>query len=110
MGDGSYTTTPQWKISTQTGRDTIEITFQADDAFVEWEALVVANGTDAHSAVTNISIPETNGSQTSDTGSFSADTDYTCTIKGADYALAVSSDGSYNVKIFVKDSAGNWSE
>lgn len=110
MGDGTYTTTPSWKISEQPGRDTIVVTFEADEAFVEWEAMVVTNTTDAHDALTNIAIPETAGSQTHDTGTFAANTGVDCTIKGADYATAVSSDGSYNVKIFVKDASGNWSE
>ena len=110
MGDGTYSTTPQWKISEQPDRDTIVVTFEADEAFVEWKVLVVENTTDAHDALTNIQIPETAGSTTHDTGTFAANTGVDCTIKGTDYATAVSSDGSYNVKVFVKDAAGNWSE
>ena len=110
MGDGTYSTTPTWKISEQTGRDTIVVTFEADEAFVEWVALVVTNTTDGHGALTNIAIPETAGSTTHGTGTFAANTGVECTIKGTDYATAVSTDGSYNVKIFVKDASGNWSE
>ena len=108
LGDGTYSTTPQWKISEQPGRDTITITFEADEAFVEWKAMVVTNTTDTHSAGT--AIPETvTGAHTHDTGTFAANTGVDCVIKGTDYATAVSSDGSYNVKIFVKDATGNWS-
>lgn len=110
LGDGSYSTTPQYKISTQPDRDTITIVFRADEAIVAWKAVKVSDASDAAGAATNVTIPETAGSTThAENVSIAADTDVTCVIKGADYQTAVTSDGAYTVKIFACDAAGNWS-
>ena len=110
LGDGSYSTTPQYKISTQTGRDTITIVFQANEAIVAWKAVKVSDASDSATALTNVAIPETAGSTThAESVSIAANTDVTCVIKGADYQTAVTSDGAYTVKIFACDAAGNWS-
>ncbi len=110
MGDGSYETNPNNKISKVEGRDTITITFQASEAIVAWKALVVSSTSAAHDASGNIQIPETAGSTTHATNtSISADTDVACIIKGTDLQTAVTNDGSYTIKIFGQDSTGNWS-
>ena len=110
LGDGTYSTTPQYKISTNAGRDTITIVFQADEAIVAWKAVKVSDASDSATAATNVSIPETAGSTThAENVSIAANTDVTCVIKGADYQTAVTSDGAYTVKIFAQDAAGNWS-
>lgn len=110
LGDGSYQTTPQYKISTNVGRDTVTIVFQANETIVAWKAVKVSDASDAADAETNVPIPQTAGSVThAENVSIAADTDVTCVIKGADYQSAVTSDGAYTVKIFAQDVAGNWS-
>ena len=110
LGDGTYQTTPQYKISTQPSRDTVTIVFQADEAIVAWKAVKVSDAGDEADAITNVDIPETAGSTTHEENvSYAANTDVTCVIKGADYQSAVTSDGAYTIKIFACDAAGNWS-
>ena len=110
MGDGSYSTTPNNKISEVALRDTITITFQATETIQAWKALVVQNTSDAHNAGTNIVIPTTAGSVVSATGqSIAPATNIVATIKGTDLKTAVTNDGSHIVKLFVQDQAGNWS-
>lgn len=110
LGDGSYTTVPQYKISNETGRDTVTVIFQSDEAFVAWKAVKVSDGGDAAGASTNVAIPETHGSTThAESVSIAANTNTTCVIKGDDLAAAVTDDGAYTIKIFVQDASGNWS-
>jgi hypothetical protein len=96
------------KISKQTGKDTSTFTFQSDQVFTTYLVKVVsASGADN---TTGTTIPVTNGSSnTSATGTFSANTPITVTIKGTDLELASAGDGSKIIKVFVKNNAGQWS-
>ena len=44
------------------------------------------------------------------TGTFTADTAISCSITGADLEKASSGDGSKIIKVFVKNTAGTWSQ
>ena len=46
----------------------------------------------------------------SGTGTFKANTGIACTITGADLEVASSGDGQKIIKVFVKNSAGTWSQ
>ena len=105
------TTVDGYKISKQPSRDTITITFHpSTENIVQWAALVVSASTDLYADGT--AIPETAGSTTGETTNYSVDDPITCIIKGADYETALGGtghDGEHTIKLFVKDSAGNWS-
>ena len=90
------------------GYDEAAFSFSADGAFVEYKVCVVTSASSLHSAGTVIGT--TNGSTNmSATGTFAASTAISCTINGADLEAASSGDGAKIIKVFVKDSAGNWS-
>lgn len=97
------------KISKQEGKDTASFTFQSNEDFVEYKVKLVGNTGATHDTGTNI--PTTNGSiNTSGTGVFTASTVTTVTIKGRDLELAgATTDGQKIIKVFVKDSSGQWS-
>lgn len=96
------------RISKVTGFNESSFSFSADGAFVEYKIKVVPATSSIHSAGTQIGT--TNGSTNmSGTGSFSANTSINCVINGADLEDASSGDGAKIIKVFVKDSAGNWS-
>jgi hypothetical protein len=103
----AITTSPDVsKISKNTSKNTSSFTFSANEPFVEYKVKVV--GTTGATHETGVQIPTTNGSlNTSGVGNFSSS--ITITIKGADLELASSGDGQKIVKVFVKDSSGNWS-
>lgn len=95
-------------ISKVDGYDEAAFSFSADGAFVEYKVCVVTSASSLHSAGTVIGT--TNGSTNmSATGTFAASTAISCTINGADLEAASSGDGAKIIKVFVKDSAGNWS-
>lgn len=96
------------KVSKQSGKNVASFSFSVDTSFVEYKVKVVAASGNAENTGTTIGVA--NGSTNmSATGSFSSATPIDCTIDGADLELAASGDGSKIVKVFVKDSAGNWS-
>lgn len=98
------------KISKVPGKNTSQIIFQVSEAFTEYKVCVVADSSISAAAAT--AIPTTNGSintSGSNPSGFAADTSITVTINGADLEAASAGDGEKCVKIFVADSAGNWS-
>lgn len=96
------------KISKIPNKNIAAISFTVNSTFVEYKVKVVSASGAAHD--TGTLIGTTNGStNTSGTGSFNASTPINCTITGADLELASSGDGVKTIKIFAKDSAGNWS-
>lgn len=96
------------KISKQVGKDIASFSFSADTAFVEYKVKVVASsGADQ---ATGTQIPTTNGSTNmGETGSWASGVVINSSIDGADLEAASAGDGSKIIKVFVKDSAGNWS-
>ena len=103
------TTAPDVSIVSKiSGKDTCSFSFSVDCEFVEYVVKVVPAENSLHDAGT--AIPTTNGSANmADTGTFDASTPINCQIKGADLELASSGDGQKIVKVFVKESSGNWS-
>lgn len=96
------------KISKVTGYDSAIISFTVDTDFIEYKVCVVSATNAIESAGTTI--PTTNGSiNTSGTGTYSANSAISVTIKGADLELASTGNGVKIIKVFAKDSAGNWS-
>lgn len=96
------------KVSKVAGKDTANFSFVVDKAFVEYKVKVVPSSSSQHDA--GVQIGTANGSTNmSGTGSFPASTPINCSIKGADLEAASSGDGQKIIKVFAKDSAGNWS-
>lgn len=97
------------KISKVTSFDTVTFDWEADDTFDEYKVKVVANSGAAHS--TGTQVPTTAGSSNvaGSAGGYPAETTITTTVKGADLETASAGDGAKVVKVFVKDSTGNWS-
>ena len=95
-------------ISKVSGYNVSAFTFSADEAFVEWTVRVVPATSSNHSAGTEI--PSTGGSTNMHgTTATAADTAVSCTIYGADLETASAGDGAKIIKVFVKDTHGNWS-
>lgn len=97
------------KISTVSGYDTAAFSFTSDSDFTEYKVKIVPSTSSTHDTGTQIGT--TNGSTNmSGSGSFSASTPISCTIKGADLSAAVSGvNAAYVVKVFAKDTSGLWS-
>lgn len=94
------------KISKISGKNVSSFTFSVDEPFVEYKVKVV--GTTGATHDTGFEIPTTNGSMnTKGTGNFSSS--ITVTINGKDLELASSGDGQKIIKVFVKDTSGQWS-
>ena len=97
------------RISKVSPKNVCNFTFTADCDFVEYKVKVVPAVSSLESAGTVIGT--TNGSTNmSSTGSFKASTAINCTITGTDLEAASNGDGSKIIKVFVKNSAGTWSQ
>jgi hypothetical protein len=98
------------KVSKQAGKDTVSFSFSVDTAYTEYKVMYVASSGAAHDTGTNVQVPTTGGSTNMQgTGDFATSSVINCTIKGSDLETAKSGDGAKVIKVFVKDSAGNWS-
>lgn len=97
------------KVSKISGKRTAAFSWQADVEFDEYKVKVVSASGSAHS--TGTAIPTTNGStnMSGNAGAYPATTNIASSIDGRDLELASSGDGVKIVKVFVKDTAGNWS-
>lgn len=96
------------KVSKVSGKDACSFSFQVDTSFILYKVKVVSSTNATQDVGTQI--PITAGSTNmSGTGSFPAVTNINCTIKGADLETASIGDTTKIVKVFTKDSAGNWS-
>lgn len=96
------------KISKVSGKDVCSFSFTSDSDFVEYKVKAVTSTGAAHD--TGVLIPTAGGSTNmSGTGAFTSSTVTNCTVKGADLEAVSAGDGVKIVKVFVKDSAGNWS-
>lgn len=87
-------------ISRVTGFDTTDITFEANEAFVEYQLRIVPNGSSDRTAGTLVEQATVTSRTTHST---------TVTDDELVAAIGASVDGSYVIKAFVKDAAGNWS-
>ena len=97
------------KISKIATKDTVQITWQADQQYDAYKVKVVPATGSLESAGTQI--PTTAGSTNvgGSAGDYPATTNVTTTIKGTDLETASAGDGAKIIKIFVQDDAGNWS-
>jgi len=97
------------KISKIAGKDTASFTFTSNEDFSEYKVKLVGATGNTHDA--GITIPKVSGSiNTSGTGAFTAGQVITVTIKGQDLEDAgATTDGQKIIKVFVKDSSGQWS-
>lgn len=104
------TTTPDVsKISKVLGRDTFSFTFTSNEDFSEYKVKLV--GTIGSTHDTGTTIP-TDGGSVNTIGSlgYSSGQVITTTIRGADLESAgATTDGQKIIKVFVKDTFGNWS-
>lgn len=97
------------KISKVSGKRVSNFSWEADVTFDEYKVKVVPATNSINTAGTTI--PTTNGStnMTGTAGSYPGTTNIDSSIDGRDLELASSGDGTKIIKIFVKDTAGNWS-
>lgn len=86
------------KISRVSGKNSTDITFHTNEAFIEYDIRVVSSGAADHTAGSRVK-----------TGTVASTTSTTVTITGDDVATADPGDGNKIVKIFAKDYSGNWS-
>ena len=97
------------KVSKVSPKNVAAFSFVADCDFVEYKVKVVPSVSSLENAGTTIET--TNGSTNmSGTGTFEANKTISCTITGADLEAASAGDGSKIIKVFVKNSAGTWSQ
>lgn len=95
-------------VSKIEGYNTSVFSFSSDTAFVEYKVKIVPATSSDNSAGTLI--PTTAGSiNTSGSGTYAASTPIQVTLLATDVETASAGDGVKVVKVFVKDSAGNWS-
>jgi hypothetical protein len=86
------------KISQVAGKDSTDITFTANENFVEYQIRRVSSGAD------NVAM----GTLVEGT-TVTARGEHTVTITDDELIAASGSEGSNLLKVFVKDAAGNWS-
>lgn len=97
------------KISEQSGKNVASFSFTVDTAFVEYKIKVVSSSGSAESTGTLIPVTAGSTNMSGNSGSYAANTAINCTINGTDLETASAGDGAKVIKVFVKDSAGNWS-
>lgn len=106
----NITTAPSaTKVSKVATFDTVTFGWQSDQAFDQYKIKVVPSTGSINTAGTQI--PTTAGSSnvSGSAGGYPATTTITTTIKGTDLETASAGDGAKIIKVFVMDSAGNWS-
>lgn len=96
------------KISKVNGKNVASFSFTVDSEFTEYKVKVVSSSGASHD--TGVVIPTTAGSTNmSGEGEFAKNTPIDCQVFGTDLESASSGDGAKQIKLFVKDLAGNWS-
>jgi len=95
------------KVSTVAGKRTVNFSFQANEDIVAWEVAIVANSSSVRGSGTVIGT--TNGSTNTTGGALAATTNQAVTLDARDISAASAGDGTKVVKVFVQDTAGNWS-
>jgi hypothetical protein len=95
------------KISKVAGKDVSTITWKADSDIQAYKVKVVPSTSSLENA--GAQIPAAAGSTNVTGGAVAANTVVTTAIHGADLEAADPGDTTKNVKVFVRDLAGNWS-
>ena len=97
-------------ISEIVGKNTSKFNFTADAIFNEYKVGVVSS---SNSTVADVAVIGTAGGSVNTSGSgknYPADTNIEVTINGTDFKTAAGgADGTYIIKVFVKNLAGTWS-
>lgn len=88
------------KISRVSGKDITYVSFTVNEECQAWKAKRVSSSGATH----------TQGTLVDSGGSIPADTLYVFDITDDELVDAGGTDGSNTIKVFVQDSAGNWSE
>jgi hypothetical protein len=97
------------KISKVTGKDVASFSFSSDQDFTEYKVKVVSASGSSHDTGTQIGTTNGSTNMSGAAGNYKASTAINCTIDGSDLELASAGDGAKTIKVFVKDTAGNWS-
>lgn len=97
-------------ISEVVGKNTAKFNFTADVIFDEYKVGVVPSN---NSTVSDVTVIGTDGGSTNTSGSagsYPAKTNIEVSINGTDFKTAAGgADGTYIIKVFVKNQAGTWS-
>lgn len=91
------------KISRVSGQDSFTFTWNSDEDFVEYKIKVVPGPTSPHTVGTLVEANENPAS------GGTAGTVYTATVTDDEVVSADPADGQKIIKVFIRDSAGNWS-
>lgn len=97
------------RISKVEGFRISSLTWQADDAFDEYKVKVVPATNSTHTAGTQLLTTNGSTNVAGAAGGYPATTGIATTIDGRDLEAASAGDGDKIVKVFVRDTAGNWS-
>lgn len=97
-------------ISEIVGKNTSKFNFTADAIFDEYKVGVVPSNNSTVSDVTVIGTTGGSSNTSGSDGNYPADTNIDVTINGTDFKTAAGgADGTYIIKVFVKNQAGTWS-
>ena len=97
------------KVSKISGKRVVSFSWQADSDFDEYKVKVVPATSSIQSAGTTVATTNGSTNMAGSAGGYPATTPIDSTIDGRDLEVADSGDGAKIVKVFVKDTAGNWS-
>lgn len=97
-------------ISEVVGKNTAKFNFTADAIFDEYKVGVVPSNNSTVADVTVIGTAGGSANTSGSAGNYPADTNIEVTINGTDFKTAAGgADGTYIIKVFVKNQAGTWS-
>ncbi len=97
-------------VSEVTGKNTAKFNFTADVIFDEYKVGVVPANNSTVADVTVIGTTGGSANTSGDAGNYPADTNIEVSINGTDFKTAAGgADGTYIIKVFVKNQAGTWS-
>ncbi len=97
------------RISKVSGKRVSNFSWQADVTFDEYKIKVVPATNSIHSAGTTILTTNGSTNMAASAGGYPATTNIDSSIDGRDLEVASAGDGTKIIKVFVKDTAGNWS-
>lgn len=86
------------RLSSVTGKDSTDVTITTDEAFVEYDIRVVSSSAATHTQGTSVS-----------TATVASRTTHTVTLTESAIIAASGGAGTFILKAFTKDAAGNWS-
>lgn len=97
------------RISKVSGKRQVTFTWESDTAFIEYKVKVVSATNSIHSNGTTIVDTSTDSDNLSGSSSYPATTGIVSVIDGRDLDDASPGDGEKVIKVFVLDTASNWS-